>query len=429
METFHQREIDQQTVVDRAAAADVVAAAAYGDVESQRPRKRQRIGDIGGAETSRDDPRAFVHEAVVNSSGLVERRVVWLQQTAGKRRKKFGNGCRKSGRHKDLPNLFYARIGIGVQLALLLIQRSTFSRSTQSGSDAVGEHEIVEDLRMSNFAPERLLGFACGAAGSRGCRSCTPSPAPERRCNDRSRPRRASGVSVVCAARSRSPAAASTRARACRNRRRGAQREALRSRAGRAGRRPMRRGPSRRRAARCRAPNPRRIPRGRSSAGSDADSLRLERDRRLHVMAGIRLMERGRLEPGAALLVGFVRVDQVLARLAVGRRRHGLAAGRGLLEIRRVRLDDDGRAGESRPNALRQRLFRAFDRRLGILDQLVTALEAVLRIRLRPSFSSAIGSAVPEAALADLPSSRSGSSPSAPGRGGGSPSASSSTVA
>ena len=128
--------------------------------------------------------------------------------------------------------------------------------------------------------------------------------------------------------------------------------------------------------------------------------LLFERDRALQVMTRIRFVERRGLEARAALLGRLVRVQQILARLAIGRRRHRLPAWRGLLEKRGIRLDDDGRRRHV-AKRLRHRVLRALDGGFGRLDEFVAALEAVLRIGLH-QLQERLGIVRVEAAAPDL---------------------------
>src|SRR5205823_2990247 len=77
---FHRREIDHEPAVARGPAGDVVAAAADGDFEVQRPRELDGIDDVGDAEAARYEHRPFVDEPVVYAAGLVVARVERLRR-------------------------------------------------------------------------------------------------------------------------------------------------------------------------------------------------------------------------------------------------------------------------------------------------------------------------------------------------------------
>ena len=121
-------------------------------------------------------------------------------------------------------------------------------------------------------------------------------------------------------------------------------------------------------------------PRQEEIALNGMEILLFEGDCGLQVMSGVRLVKGRGLEARAALLRRLVGVQQVLAGLAICGRRNGLASGRCLLEKRGVRLDDDGRAGNV-AEPLGHLGLRTGHCGFGGFDELVSALESVLRIR------------------------------------------------
>jgi hypothetical protein len=79
LHAFHQRQIDQQSAVDGAAAGDVVAAALDRDLETALASERHGVDDVGGVAGLCDQRRTFVDESVMDTPGPVKPGVVGLQ--------------------------------------------------------------------------------------------------------------------------------------------------------------------------------------------------------------------------------------------------------------------------------------------------------------------------------------------------------------
>ena len=100
VDPFHRRQVDHQAAVDRRPPRDVVAAAADRDVEVQRARQLDGVGDVRHALAARDQRRPFVDEAVVDAAHLVVAGIGRLKKLAGKGRRDLIERC--GHRHVDL---------------------------------------------------------------------------------------------------------------------------------------------------------------------------------------------------------------------------------------------------------------------------------------------------------------------------------------
>ena len=67
---LHRRQIDHQAAIGRRAARDVVPAAPHRDLEPERPRQLDGVGDVGGAAAAGDQRGALVDEPVVHAASL-----------------------------------------------------------------------------------------------------------------------------------------------------------------------------------------------------------------------------------------------------------------------------------------------------------------------------------------------------------------------
>ena len=106
VDPLHQREIEQQSAVDRRASRDVVAAAAHRDLEAvlpsepRRHRRRRRHCGSGRSE------RPLVDQAVVHQTRIFVSGVERLQQLTGKtRRQRVERVRNRSLGHMNLLNV------------------------------------------------------------------------------------------------------------------------------------------------------------------------------------------------------------------------------------------------------------------------------------------------------------------------------------
>ncbi|WP_245467045.1 MULTISPECIES: hypothetical protein [unclassified Mesorhizobium] len=77
--SFHQGEVDHKAIVDHCTPSDVVAAAAYANLQSGRLGVKDSIDDIGNTSTTGNDCGASVDEAIVYPPYLIKSRRAGLE--------------------------------------------------------------------------------------------------------------------------------------------------------------------------------------------------------------------------------------------------------------------------------------------------------------------------------------------------------------
>ena len=152
VDPFHQRQVDDQAGVERAAPADVVATAANRDFEAQPPRELYGLGDVRGTAALRHEGRLLVDHAVVHATGFVEQRIGRLDQPAREGGGEvFDSGSDGSG-HDDFSNH---------DPSTRRARSSRRGRRTRSGSTCISSSSVC--LRPSR----RRLGRDDGLGSAR----------------------------------------------------------------------------------------------------------------------------------------------------------------------------------------------------------------------------------------------------------------------
>jgi hypothetical protein len=92
VDAFHEREIDQQSAVDRRTARNIVPSAFDRDLEIVVACQIDGVDDVGDVATTGDERRPFVDQPVVHAPGVVIASIGLLEQLAAESCCEIGNG-------------------------------------------------------------------------------------------------------------------------------------------------------------------------------------------------------------------------------------------------------------------------------------------------------------------------------------------------